>query len=111
MKNEVENICDKCGEPVPRSNDSFCLALEVEKIKRYGVNYDEAQVDPWIYTAILTLSSRHLLPVKEGEHVICEGSPSRAQFIEGQPRDTRGYPYRAEDEVIYRAAFAKLQQS
>lgn len=55
---------------------------------------------------------RHLLPVVEDGKVVCEGSPSRAQYIEGQPRDPRGslYPYDETIEAQRRAAYASMQQ-
>ncbi|MDO8435635.1 MAG: hypothetical protein Q7S89_03090 [bacterium] len=51
---------------------------------------------------------RHLLPVA-GE-IPCAGSPSRAQYLPGQPRDTRGYGYHDEMEASFRAAFAAMQR-
>jgi hypothetical protein len=64
--------CDKCGKDVPLNNDAVALQSLIE----YGT-----MPVPFM---VLNYGSRHLLPV-EG----CEGSPSRAQFIEGQPRDAR----------------------
>lgn len=50
------------------------------------------------------------MPVFENGIQICEGSPSRAQYIEGQPRDSRApYAYRPEWEQRYRDAYAKAQ--
>ncbi len=86
--------CDKCGHDVPRNND----AVELEAI--LGGN-------PLV---ILGHRPRHLLPVQENGEVVCEGSPSRAQYLEGQPRDTRGYKYFPEREQAIREAYAQLQE-
>ena len=63
--------CDKCGKPVDPSNDASILE---------AIFAGEPAIAVWMV-------GRHLLPV-EG----CQGSPSRAQYLEGRPRDTRGYP-------------------
>lgn len=53
--------------------------------------------------------SRHLLPVQEGGRVVCEGSPSRAQYLEGQPRDRRPqYAYDPKLEEPTRTAYTTL---
>jgi hypothetical protein len=87
--------CNKCGAAVPSSNDAV------------------------IFDALLTGNSlialfgvpRHLLPVIEDSVVVCEGSPSRAQYIEGQLRDQRGdYPYDEAQEPVMRAAYAAMQE-
>lgn len=83
------NNCDKCGLPVSKKNNAVYVAIEAGEIHGFS---------------ILTAQSRHFLP--EGT---CPGSPSRAQYIEGQPRDTRGYDYNSHDEEIWRSAYAKLQ--
>lgn len=87
-KNERRSACDKCGGPVLPSNDTTFVMAEL---------YD----DPII---IIAAQGRHFLP--EGD---CLGSPSRAQYIAGQPRDTRGYPYNPENEEPYRQAYARVQ--
>lgn len=66
--------CDKCGKEVPLGNDA--IALEI--LSKRGVLPND-----WERFAY---GSRHLLPT-EG----CEGSPSRAQFLEGGAPDPRGY--------------------
>jgi hypothetical protein len=83
--------CDKCGKDVPLSNDAVALQSLIE----YGTLPDGFM--------ILNYGSRHLLPV-EG----CEGSPSRAQFLEGQPRDERIDIYTSTLEAVTRAAYQKL---
>lgn len=92
----THRICDKCHRWVPPEND---MALVMAAT---GIPGSE-----WI-PAIW--HSRHFLPVLEDDGtVLCEGSPSRAQYIEGQPRDTRGYRYDERLEPLYRSAWRKLQ--
>jgi hypothetical protein len=83
--------CDKCGKDVPLNNDAVALQSLIE----YGT-----MPVPFM---VLNYGSRHLLPV-EG----CEGSPSRAQFLEGQPRDARIDIYTSTLEAVTRAAYQKL---
>ncbi len=83
------SICDKCGKEVPLQNDATII---------------EAIVSGQPATTLF-FQSRHFLPTAD-----CEGSPSRAQYIEGQPRDTRGYSYRPELEQPYRSAYAQAQE-
>lgn len=81
--------CDKCGKEVPMNNDATV-------------------VDSVLYGApviVFASRARHFLPTED-----CEGSPSRAQYIEGQPRDTRGYAYLPEWEERVRAAFEAVQK-
>ncbi|MBI5153470.1 MAG: hypothetical protein HZA36_03370 [Parcubacteria group bacterium] len=83
--------CDKCGEEVHPSNDAVLVAMEAGTISMVG---------------LLVYGSRHFLPTEN-----CKGSPSRAQYIEGQPRDTRGFVYNEEDEQGWRDdAFARVQE-
>jgi hypothetical protein len=86
------NDCDKCRTPVPPGNDATLF---------------EALVTGNPYFALA--NSRHLLPVVKDGVQVCEGSPSRAQYLEGQPRDSRGtYPYIEEREQLFRAAYQAL---
>lgn len=86
--------CDKCGLEVPYHNDATIVDAKV-----YG--------DP---SRVLFHLARHFMPVTdENGNAVCEGSPSRAQYIEGQPRDNRGYPYIKERENAWRSAWAELQ--
>lgn len=78
--------CDKCHMDVPFDNDATFI---------------ESIVTGQPFT-ILANKARHFLPTEN-----CEGSPSRAQYIEGQPRDKRGYPYNPEMEQVWRDAYAK----
>lgn len=74
--------CDKCGQPVPPVND----ARIIQWIKSGRKGY-------------LLVMARHFLPVPG-----CEGSPSRAQYIKGQPKSER-YPYDQAQESGWRKAY------
>lgn len=84
-------VCDKCHRKVSPENDASVLDLK---------------------TGIALLHNpRHLLPVIVEDVVVCEGSPSRAQYIDGQRRDKRSrYQYRTEYEDQFRAAYAEMQR-
>ena len=83
----MAGVCNKCGKEVPPENDAAMVEAYMAGNK-----------------AIILLSvHRHFLPTAD-----CEGSPSRAQYIEGQPMDSRGYPYVAEWEPRFRKAYADL---
>jgi hypothetical protein len=88
------SLCDKCGRQVDLANDASLLDAIV-----FG--------EP---VSILFHGARHLLPVVEDGVVVCEGSPSRLQYLQGQPRDTRGFPYDPNMEIPYREAYAAIQQ-
>lgn len=81
-------VCDKCGKPVVPEND----ATRLDRIM-FGV-------ESW---HVMFTAPRHLLPTED-----CEGSPSRAQYLEGQPRDTRGYSYIEEREHMWRDAYTEM---
>lgn len=81
--------CSKCGKPVASDNDTR-LIQNLFQNGRVGGTY-----------TFLTYAAGHLLP-EDG----CEGSPSRYQYLEGMPRDTReDYPYIPEYESRMRAAY------
>ena len=83
--------CHKCGKVVPLHNDSVSLIfLRVHGELPGGLDR-------------LDYGSRHLLPTGD-----CPGDPYRAQYLEGQPRDTQGYPYDIEREAEFRAAYKVL---
>lgn len=84
----MKAVCDKCGKEVPENNDATIFWSFVLR-------------DP---TLCLNLP-RHLLPT---EH--CEGSPSRAQYLEGQPRDTRRYVYDKRYETIIREKYVEYRK-
>jgi len=81
------NCCDKCGQPVDPKNDAVRLEM---------IAFQENAA------SLLFAQSRHFLP--DGN---CPGSPSRAQYIEGQPKDAR-YAYNKQYEKVWRDAYAKL---
>lgn len=88
----MSSACDKCGNEVPAANDAVNLDFIITG-------------DPLLGFAI----SRHLLPVVIDGVTVCTGSPSRAQYIEGQPRDARGvYGYTSEQETRVREAYATM---
>ena len=82
--------CDKCGQTVPGNNNAVELSVRIGALTDFGA---------------LFLRPRHLLPIGN-----CEGSPSRAQYLEGQPRDTRGYVYDHNLEPTIREAYTKMQE-
>lgn len=85
---DIINKCNKCGEDVPENNDA---------------RYLDVLLGDW--TAFVG-QSRHLLPTDN-----CEGSPSRAQYLEGQPKDSRGtYPYESYWEMRIREAYKSMQR-
>jgi len=83
--------CDKCGRPVGPRND----AVNLDFVSQHGTL--ASPVEHFAYGA------RHLLPIGG-----CEGSPSRAQYLPGWPRDTRGYPYTRGNEHTIRWAYIRL---
>lgn len=86
-------VCDKCGCSVPSGNDATIIAFLLGDI------------------FAMFATPRHLLPVVENGETVCEGSPSRAQYLPDQPRDPRlSYAYRPEWEEKYRAAYEQLQR-
>lgn len=53
----------------------------------------------------------HFLPVVgDDRRIICRGSPYRAQYIDGQPRDLRKFIYFKTREAQIRDAYQKLQE-
>lgn len=81
--------CDKWGEEVPRNNDATIIECIVTGNR-----------------LTLCCNARHFLPTAK-----CEGSPSRAQYIKGQKKDTRGdYPYDKSMEKKWRRAFKIAQR-
>lgn len=93
--------CDKCRTEVPKENDVlyvYALAFDLPVVEEY---------DPVTQNAIIIPGPhRHFLPIPG----VCEGSPSSFQYIEGQPRDKRGYPYFQEHESKWRQGHKKLQE-
>lgn len=118
--------CFKCNEEVPPENntrklDCILFLLFLERIGcavadiEGALRSDTAFLDyEWYwarYSALrLTTGVCHILPVKEGERVICVGSPSRAQYLEGQPCDPR-FEYNFFKEGHFRKAYKCLIES
>lgn len=90
-------ICDKCSKPVKPWDDAVLL---------------QGIINPPSTIGVPMTVGRHLLPVSVGGKVVCEGSPSCAQYLPGQARDERseGYAYIPEVEATYRAAYINLLQ-
>ena len=83
-------ICDKCGKEVDVCNNAVL-------IDSYA--YDNP-------VAVFVFTARHFFPTED-----CEGSPSRAQYIEGQSPDTRpNAQYDPELEQVYRTALAQVKE-
>lgn len=83
----MHTVCDKCGKPVPDNNNAVILDIYLGN-----------------FFAIFA-RARHLLPTED-----CVGSPSRAQYLEGQPKDTRAeYAYESYWEKQTRAAYETMQ--
>lgn len=86
--------CDLCGQPVEDCNDSTRFTVILEMVRIYGDSYqlehEQAHRDDDWMIVLRRKSPRHLLPV-DG----CKGSPSRAQYLPCQPKDTR------EDATFY----------
>lgn len=89
---ESRGMCDKCNRSVEVNDDAGVIDAIFHRFSSLTYN-----------------NVRHFLPVEENGEQICEGSPSRAQYIEGHPRDTRGYGYFKEDEEAWRAAYKAAQ--
>lgn len=86
--------CDKCNTPVDPRNDATIIEAILSGCALIG----------------FASQPRHFLPVKDkAGHIVCEGSPSRAQYIEGQPKDERGFGYHKEYEKLWRDAYQKTQ--
>lgn len=97
LKNQLAGFapgdCDKCHLPVPLGNNVIALMFV-----RSG-------------TSVLGLDRyRHLLPVEAAGKIVCDGSPNRAQYLKGQPRDTRSNSYSAAQEAPTRVAYSRLQK-
>ncbi len=90
-----KRICFKCHREVAIENDAGHLGYLV---------FGEATGSQCGSRTI------HFLPVIEDSVVVCIGSPYRAQYIEGQPRDNGGYWYFKSHEASIRAAHQKLQE-
>lgn len=81
------NLCDKCGQDVPRENDATQLDVEAGFMRPIG---------------LFVMSARHLAPTDD-----CPGSPSRWQYLGGPP-DPR---YSLDEEIRgrYQEAYEQLR--
>ena len=94
---DTDTACDKCGRLVSPENNMWLFEA-----------YFESNAGPIIAGAFV-FRPRHLLPVTEDGGTVCNGSPSRAQYLEGQPRDSRvEYTYQPEFEARSRAAYDRM---
>lgn len=102
---------DKCRQEINPEHNDLSLVIAIAEAIKQGVSLESDMTHAAITNYRLGYYSRHFLPVCDtAGNVLCEGSPSRAQYIEGQPRDTRGYAYVEASEPIFRAAYAKAQE-
>ena len=91
--------CDKCGLDVDYYNNVYWFEAKLDEIRKKRI------------ALMLNIGSeRHLLPVVANGLTVCAGSPSRGQYLEGQPRDSR-YAYIKEHEIEYRKAYNLLLSS
>ncbi len=89
----MSSKCDKCGRIVPPRNNAVNLEIKSELPSE----------------ALLKADSRHLMPVVENGKIVCVGSPSRAQYLPGQPRDTRNkFPYNPKRESYMRECYKEM---
>lgn len=80
-----DNICDKCGQEVKPHDNAVLVYLEA--------GYSNA-----------VTQARHLFASST-----CEGSPSMAQYFEGQPRDAREwYPLNIHKVQEIREAYKRV---
>jgi len=91
----VPHLCDYCGCSVAPQEDAALL-------RRLLYLANEDLLSP--FEVPDRNASRHLFP-----SATCPGSPSTAQYLEGQPRDPR-YPYKSTYEAPSRAAYAQMQE-
>ena len=101
--------CDKCGQEIKPEHNNLCVVIGVGEAVDNNLHSDQ-YIRHHVNATLFNKPCRHFLPVYDGENLICEGSPSRAQFIEGQPRDARGFAYTEELEKFYRTAWGKAQE-
>lgn len=94
----IGRTCDKCGRPVDPTNNAVNIDVGILAL-------NNRQQDAFFLG--ITALPRHLLPV-DG----CPGSPSRAQYLEGQPRDPRpDYEYDELMEPLVREAYELMVKS
>ena len=92
LKLSQEDICSKCSKEVHPANNALLLAIIADKIRRAGLKgYLKKPEDTWMRMATERHLPKHLFPIVEDGELVCEGSPSRAQYLPGLPRATDQY--------------------
>jgi hypothetical protein len=96
-------ICKRCGKAIPPWNNAEIFDRILSSI-RTPIRHN--------YSSHLLPTSNHLLPVTdESGKLLCIGSPSRCQYFEGYPKDTRGKAeYLPESEKDFREARQELRR-
>jgi len=105
---KTKGVCCSCGHEVAANNNTLFLELTVEKILRHGLDYTEDQVTEKAayYVALEFRPWRHLLPVIEGGKLVCQGTPSSAQYLdENLPKLSS---YDAENKERYCNAYQRM---
>lgn len=108
VENEKEKnypLCDKCQQPVSPNNNALLieqLAKGSVTVNLFNSFFEEVNMTKGNNIQSFEVG-RHLFPEKT-----CEGSPSRLQYIKGQPKDKRGYQYNLALEGKFRDAYAKV---
>jgi hypothetical protein len=85
----IPGYCEKCGELVFPGED----AVLIEAVKNNDM------------LGLLNPTSKHLFPTEN-----CPGSPSRAQYFDGQPKDSR-YPYNIREKAEWNRAYNKVKRA
>lgn len=107
---KAKGVCCSCGREVLANNNTLLLELIVDKILRYGEDYTEEQVgeeervryhvayefNPW----------RHLWPVVEFGKVVCQGTPSSAQYLDDSLSKQSNYD--ANNKARYLNAYNRM---
>jgi hypothetical protein len=104
----MAGFCDKCRTNVPDNKDAVLLDVVIAAVEK-AQDLERLRMAGDLGLIRLEYGARHLFPVEVDGEIICPGSPSRAQYIEGQPRDDR-YEYSPDAEARYRAAFKILRE-
>jgi len=91
-------LCDKCKQLVEPNNNVANLLAEIEIAENGKLSCGFVLLTP-------RSIGRHFMPVNG-----CHGSPSRNQYIPGQPR-SQDYAYEKSYEITVRNAYSKLLNS
>ncbi|MBI4414768.1 MAG: hypothetical protein HY566_00840 [Candidatus Kerfeldbacteria bacterium] len=97
----AKNLCDTCRLRVDPWNDVAMLEAVLRHLRGIGTR--------GILFFLYGAAARHIMPVMVGDIRLCEGSPSRAQYL-GCARDPRStYPLSEELQELYQHAYLRLQ--